>query len=266
VPLRRCLPLLLVAACGGEKDDDAVDTDVVDTEVDLPDDTFGVDTDEGPAYDSDDTGRFYSLVYEGHGRVARNASFEATQALTAVWLKHGTDPGPPRCMYVQSMVDWEHDPERTTGSPIASALGQCPGCEFAFTVSFQEPAYATGFPTVYSGFEEDTDFVPEQPWSDTDAADDLAPPSTTSARHLTCETLTGKLDYPTPDEILGQIGDWRGIGLDVDADHDDDDKTGVVYTVGADNVWTASYDGWWNSATGELYWTGIARPAEYPLY
>lgn len=251
------LALGTLAACG----DDDKDTAPVDSDtVDLPEDTFVGESGGGDTVDTldtDDTGAFYTIAYEGFGTASAGVSFVGQQALSAVWVKGGgTSASPPHCIYVQEVADWA-SAGRTGTNPLSTDdLAACPGCEFAFTISVESTDYADAFP-----------------WSDTDPSDSDAPPTDVvgtkpgARRTLTCETLTQNLDFPTPEELMTDFGTWTGLGFDIEGDGDDDDRTGVVLVWGAQDAgWTAAYDASWEPATGRFHWYGLQRAAEYPSY
>lgn len=199
---------LALAACGTEPEPaKPVDSDPVAVETDTGDGEVRVESDEPgppPKDPSKDTGAFFDVVIEGKATVFPAARFIGWQAASAFWAGPQAQAAATRvrrCLFVQDMIDWSTAGNPKDQDPLATPVANCPGCEFAFTVTLTRPVEATYLPPTQDAIDSDTD-------TDTDAV--LPPPDSVPGATLNCTSVQRQT------RPLSDFPDEVGVGFDAD--------------------------------------------------
>lgn len=244
---------LFVVACSDGKDKDvSIDTDLGTTE-----DTYEpvLDTDDTDrVIDENDTGVSFAWQVEGLVTVAPRAKLDGYQTLTARWMHKGAFSGPPRCIYQQRLLDWEHahasDLPTPAANPISSTeFNLCEGCAFSFTVTTSPGEVVDRYPWTEAADTDDTDTVPAD---------------VVSSGKLNCENLVAHQGATPADQLPTEPMGWA---FHPTLDGDNDANTGLwLRWIGRYNTWSAySYDviAQRDLDAGTVHWTASSKAYGY---
>ncbi|HMV66706.1 MAG TPA: hypothetical protein PKA64_07640 [Myxococcota bacterium] len=196
--------LAALAACDGGKDttDPPVETDR--EEDTAREDTAPEDTPPQPR----DTGLGIIITNEGRADVLGGAALLGHEVqVLRVWNPNTDARTKERCVWTWDATSWANAPERDgQADPLGAHLTECPGCAFAFTVSFARRARG-----------------PHLPW-DTDVDTDAPLDTDGETRPVDCYTAA-LIDFEGLGIVLPEER-WEGYGYDPASDADDDPNTG----------------------------------------